>query len=172
MDLKLHRPHATCAGTGRGFVAGEPFISALVRLEGRLDRRDFSAAAWSGPPDNTLAWWRSTYPAADAATEALAPSDVLLDVFEELEGRDDEAPLRYLLALELLRRRVMRIVEPARSAAGRSADTDAGGPPADLALACRRRDREYTVRQVAVHEATAPGIEERLARLLWSGGDA
>jgi hypothetical protein len=168
MDLKLHRPHAACAATGRGFVAGEPFISALVRLEGRLDRRDYSAAAWDGPPDNTLAWWRSTYPAADADTEALAPSDVLLDVFEALEGRDDEAPLRYLLALELLRRRVMRIVEPARTAAGRSADTGA----ADLALTCRRRDREYSVRQVSVHEATAPGIEERLTQLLWSGGDA
>ena len=170
MDLKLHRPHATCAGTGRGFTAGEPIVSALVRQEGRLDRRDYSAAAWNGPPDDTLAWWRSTYPPADAAAAALAPSDVLLDVFEEFEGRDDEAPLRYLLALELLRRRVLRVVEPARGPVGRSSDPSARSP--DLALACRRRDREYTVREVAAAEATAPGIEERLARLLWSGGAA
>lgn len=169
MELKLHRPHAACTQTGRPFAAGEPLVSALVRSEGRLDRRDYSSAAWTGPPEQTLAWWRSTYPATASDGTSLAPADVLLDVLEDLEGRDDDAALRYLVALELVRRRAVRCLD-------RQGDDQSDGPTdggtADLILACRKRDREYRVRAVSPLEATAPGVEERLAALLWSGGAA
>ena len=162
MDLKLHRPRGACGVSGRPFVAGEPFFSALVRGGGGLDRLDVAAEAWTGPPDGTLAWWRSAYPAADATGPELAPVDVLLDVLEELEGRADDAPLRYLLALQLVRRRALRIVDAAAEQA------DAG----ELIVACRKRDREYRVRVVPPAEATAAGVEQRLMTLLWSGGAA
>jgi hypothetical protein len=162
MDLKLHRPHGTCALTGRPFAAGEAFYSALVRGKGALDRLDIAAEAWGGPPDQTLAWWKSAYPTAEAAGPALAPVDVLLDVLEELDGRPDDEPLRYLLALQLVRRRVLKVVEdPAARPAGD-----------DLTLACRKRDREYHVRAVPPQEVAAAGVEERLTALLWSGGAA
>jgi hypothetical protein len=166
MDLNIHRPQAVCARTGRGFSPAEPFVSALVRAEGRIERRDYSLEAWTGPPSETLAWWRSTYPSASAGGAALAPADVLLDVLEELEGHDDDAALRYLVALELVRRRAVKFVDrpaetPARSAAA-----------AEIVVACRRREREYRVRTVSAAEAAAPGVEERLAALLWSGGAA
>ena len=169
MELKLHRPRAACTQTGRPFVAGEPLVSALVRAEGRLDRCDYAAAAWTGPPANTLAWWRSTYPATTSDGTTLAPPDVLLDVLEELEGRESDAAIRYLVALELVRRRAVRFVDRHGDdqRAGRAHD----GEP-DLILACRKRDREYRVRAVSPQEATAPGVEERLTSLLWSGGAA
>jgi len=165
MDLKLHRPHAVCATTGRAFAAGEPMMSALVRSQGRIDRCDYTLDAWSGPPADALAWWRSTYPAAATAGVTLAPAEVLLDVVEELDGSDTDAALRYLLALELLRRRAVRLVERAEDAGGGSAGRE-------LVVACRRRDREYRVREVPAGEAAAPGVEQRLAALLWSGGAA
>jgi hypothetical protein len=86
---------------------------------------------------------------------------VLLDTLESLqEGGDD--PLRYLLALQLVRRRLLRIVdEPA-------AEADAG----TLRLSCRKRDREYRVRAVEAAEVTAGDVEARLAALLWSGDAA
>jgi hypothetical protein len=89
----------------------------------------------------------------------LAPPEVLLDVFEELEGRAEDEPLRFLLALQLVRRRILRIVDDAPGATG--AD--------DLLLTCRKRDREYRVRAVPAEEAAAAGLEERLSALLWSG---
>jgi len=165
MDLKLHRPHAACATTGRSFVAGAPMVSALVRSQGRIDRCDYALDAWTGPPDNTLAWWRSTYPAGAAAGVTLAPAHVLLDVVEELEGSESDAALRYLLALELLRRRAVRLVE-------RPADAPADAGACELVVACRQRDREYRVREVPAAEAAAPGVEQRLTALLWSGGAA
>jgi hypothetical protein len=169
MELKLHRPHAACAHTGRPFVAGEPLVSALVRSEGRLDRCDYAAESWTGPPANTLAWWRSTFPATPTAGTTLAPADVLLDVLEELEGREADAALRYLVALELVRRRAVRFVD--RHATDQDDRRTGDGEP-DLILACRKRDREYRVQSVSARQATAPGVEERLTSLLWSGGAA
>ena len=162
MDLKLHRPRGACAVSGRPFVPGELFYSALVRAGGDLDRLDVAAEAWTGPPDAALAWWRSAYPAADAAGQELAPVDVLLDVLEELEGRPDDAALRYLLALQLVRRRVLRIVERPADAA----------PVEDLLVACRKRDREYVVPVPAPAEASCPAVADRLTALIWSGGAA
>jgi hypothetical protein len=179
MELKLHRPHATCTQTGRPFVAGEPLVSALVRSEGRLDRCDYAADAWTGPPANALAWWRWTYPATTAAGATLAPADVLLDVLEELEGSEPDAALRYLVTLELVRRRVLRFIDrPLADRRGTDAERrtigDAGQPamPADLVVACRKRDREYVVRAVSPQQAAAPSVEERFTALLWSGGAA
>lgn len=162
MDIKLHRPRGTCAVTGRGLVAGESFYSALVRAPGGLDRLDVAAEAWTGPPDKTLAWWRSAYPAAGSTGPELAPVDVLLDVLEELEGRPADAPLRYLLALQLVRRRALRIVD----------EPEGSGTGGELVLACRKRDREYRVCVAPPVPADAADVEERLTALLWSGGAA
>lgn len=154
MDIKLRRPQASCRVSGRPFAAGEAFHSALVRADGGLERIDVAADAWTGPPPGTLATWRSTYPAGDTGGPELAPVDVLLDLLDELDGRPDEAPLRYLLALQLVRRRVLRVL-----------DAD----DAALRLGCRRRDRDYSVTVVSAGEAAAPGVAERLTALLWSG---
>ena len=161
MDLKLHRPQMTCATTGRPFAPGEAFYSALVRRSGAVERLDVAVEAWQGPPEESIAWWRSRYPEAGAAAPSLAPPDVLLDALESLEEGSDD-PLRYLLALQLVRRRVLRIADEA-------ADASAEGA---LVFTCRKRDREYRVRPVDAAEITADGVEARLAALLWSGDAA
>ena len=156
MDLELQRPGGTCALTGRPFAPGDAMCSALVRGAAGIERRDVHADAWKGPPEAALAWWRSTVPAARASGPVLAPTDVLLDVLEELDGRPDDAALRYLLALELVRRRALRI-----------ADGPAAAP--ELVLACRKRDREYRVGVAATAAAADETVARRLTALLWSG---
>jgi hypothetical protein len=162
MDIRLHRPRGTCAVTGRTLAPGENFFSALVRAPGGLDRLDVAAEAWTGPPDKTLAWWRSAYPVAGSTGPELAPVDVLLDVLEELADRPADATLRYLLALQLVRRRVLRIVDEPGGAA----------PAGELVLACRKRDSEYRVGVAPPTPADAADVEGRLTALLWSGGAA
>jgi hypothetical protein len=161
MDLKLHRPQMACATTGRSFAPGEIFYSALVRRRGAIERLDVAAEAWQGPPEESIAWWRSRFPEASAVGPTLAPPDVLLDALESLEEAGDD-PLRYMLALQLVRRRVLRIAdEPAT-------ESDEG----TLTFTCRKRDRAYRVRQVDAAEVAADGVEARLAALLWSGDAA
>lgn len=167
MDLKLHRPNGCCVHTDRAFVPGEVFYSALVRKKGTLERIDCSVAAWTGPPEHTLAWWQSTHTANAAGGATLAPVEVLLDVLEQLDGRPEDAALRYLLALELVRRRVLRVVD--RHTANKRETAEAAEA---LLLACRRRDSEYRVPVLPPHAAAAEGVQERLMSLLWSGGAA
>lgn len=162
MDLKLHRPQGCCHVSGRAFVPGEPFYSALVRTRTGLERIDCAGERWQGPAEQTLAWWRSLYPAAPGGGPELAPVDVLLDVLERLEARPEDAALRYLLALELIRRRVLRIVDQGHSMPA----TDS------LHLACRRRDAVYMVPIAPPEQSAAGPLQDRLVALLWSGGAA
>lgn len=159
MDIKLHRPQSVCSRTGHGFTPGETFVSVLVRATGGLTRLDVADKAWDGPPPSTVAWWRSRYPLPGEAGPALAPVEVLLDALESLEGDPSAEPLRYLLALQLVRRRVLRVREQHAE------------PPEDGAwhLACRRRERDYRVRIVSATDASDPAVAARLDALLWSG---
>jgi len=167
MDLKLHRPNGCCRHTGKPFAPGEPFYSALVRSKSALERIDCCAESWQGPPEHTLAWWKSTFPESESQGSTLAPVDVLLDVLEQLDGRPEEAPLRYLLALELVRRKVLRMVDRISNdqpaAASRSPE---------LTLACRRRDAHYTVPVASPPAESVADVQDRLSALLWSGDAA
>jgi hypothetical protein len=164
MDIKLHRPHGCCHHSRRAFVPGELFYSALVRGPTGLDRIDCAAECWAGPPAQTLAWWRSTFPLAPAGGPELAPTDILLDVLERLDD-DHDAALRYLLALELVRRRVLRLVDRP----GARAELH---EPQVLEVACRRRDTAYAIAVVPPSPAGIDELQTRLTALLWSGGAA
>ena len=159
MDYRIHKPQPRCATTDRPFAAGEPFYSALVREEGRIVRVDLAADAWQGPSEATIAWWKSTLP-EENAKPTLAPVDVLLDLLEQLEGEPADAPLRYLLALVLVRRRVLKIAD--------GPDSDADDEPT-LAVSCRRRGSDYLIPIAAPDAADRDSLEQRLTGLLWAG---
>lgn len=158
MDLKVHRPQPACATTARAFAPGDVVCSALVRRHGTIERVDVAADSWTGPPPDAIAWWRCRFPAPHDAGREPAPVDALLDALEALEESADE-PLRYLLALQLVRRRILKPTD----------DRSAPGDDAVLVLGCRRRGRDYRVRVAVAAEADREGVEDRLAAILWSG---
>lgn len=160
MDLKLHRPQPVCSRTGRGFAPGDLVYSALCRGQGGLQRIDVAAEAWDGPPAESIAWWRSVQPAAVTAGPVLAPVEVLLDALEALEEGDADPAVRYLLALQLVRRRALKM---------EAGDPDA---PEVLVFSCRRRDREYRIAAADPAALADPRVGERLTSLLWSGDAA
>ena len=168
MDLKIQRLSPTCNQTGSEFKAGDVIFSALVREEGNLVRRDWSHEAWVSPPDGTLAWWRSVVPEQIDQRASLAPVEVLLDTLESLADQPEEASLRYLLALQLLRRKVLRFTE-SRSEGEADASCHTGEV---VSLACRRRDCEYQVMAILPEAEEHAALEDRLASLLWSGGES
>ena len=140
-------------------------VSALVRNAGAIERIDCAAKAWDGPPNGTLAWWKSRYILSDSAGPKLAPADVLLDVLEDLESHPEDKVLRYLVALQLVRRKVLKIDE------SHGSDTSVHQDPPSLVLKCRKRQSEYRVQVTSAEEASAEGVQERLQSLLWSGGE-
>ena len=95
----------------------------------------------------------------------------LLDTLESLADQPEEASLRYLLALQLIRRRVLRFAESSSQEETETSDI-CDREDEVVSLVCRRRDCEYEVVAVMPEAEEHAALEERLASLLWSGGES
>jgi hypothetical protein len=161
MDFEVERCTRRCAASGRDLAEGETYFAALVRAGAALERQDFAAEVWTGPPDGALAWWKAQVPTRESKKARQTPSEVLLELFEGLEGRDDQADFRYVLALLLVRRRILRMEDP----------HEAAGDPT-VRLYCPRLDKTYTLAATLPDDQRAAQIQEELSRLLASDQQA
>jgi hypothetical protein len=157
MDYDIHRSTRHCAKTSRELKPGETFYSVLTTSGAEVVREDFASEAWEGPPDNALGWWKSHVPSADARKMHWAPNDVMLDLFDDLAEQPDQADMRYVLALLLIRRRVLRLE-----------DTEHGDEEETMVLYCPRREAEYRVAATPPSEQRVAEIQQELARLLFA----
>jgi hypothetical protein len=158
MDYEVQRCTRQCATSGRDLAPGEEFYSVLVAAGAELIRRDYAVEAWEGPPEGAVAWWKSQMPNPQATKMRLAPNEVLLQLFDQLEEQPDKRDMRYVLALLLVRRRVMRLEGSERDAEGREL----------LVLYCPRRDATYQVPEETPNDERANQIQEELAQLLYA----
>jgi hypothetical protein len=159
IDYEVQRCTRHCATSGRELQPGETFYSTLTAEGAQVVRHDFAAEAWQGPPEGVLGWWQSHIPQRDAKKLHWAPNDVMLELLEGLESREDKRELRYVLALLLIRRRVVRLEET---------EHDAGSGEV-LVLYCPRREATYRVAAAMPNEERTTQIQEELARLLFGG---
>jgi hypothetical protein len=155
MDYEVQRSAKRCSATGREFAPGEEFYSALIAQGADLTRCDYACDAWQGPPPGTIGWWKSQVPDRGAVRAYWAPNDILLRFFDELAEQPEKQDMRYVLALLLVRRRVMRMEEEKH---------DQGS--AVLSLYCPRRDATYEVPAVEPEPARVEEIQQVLAKLL------
>lgn len=158
MDYEVQRCTRHCAKSGRDLVPGEEYYSALVAEGAELVRRDYAAEAWEGPPEGAVGWWKSQIPTPQATRVRLAPNEVMLQLFDQLEGQPDKQDMRYVLSLLLVRRRVMRQEESERDAERREL----------LVLYCPRRDATYRVPEATPGDERISQIQEELGQLLFA----
>jgi hypothetical protein len=135
---------------------GEAFYSVLVAEGAELRRYDYAVDAWKGPPPEAIGWWKSQVPDRSAQRKHWAPNDVMLHFFDELAEQPDRQDMRYVLALLLVRRRVLRLEETETDAEGREV----------MVLFCPRRDATYKVPAVTPDPQRIDAIQQELARLL------
>lgn len=113
------RPTHQCASSGRRFEPGEVFVATLSEPEEpgeELVRHDFAAEAWergARPEGTPIAVWRTREPADDRPRSLLPDTDELWAMFEGLdaEAAGRGAVFRYLLALMLMRKRILGLVD-------------------------------------------------------------
>jgi hypothetical protein len=156
MEYELQRCTRHCEVTGRELSPGEWYYTALMEEGNDLRRHDYSAEAWKGAPPEAIGWWKAQVPDRNAGRMRWAPNDVMLDFFDELAAQPDRQDMRYVLALLLVRRRVMRLEESEKDEQGREV----------LALYCPRRDAQYKVSAVVPDQQRGDAIQEELAKLL------
>ena len=114
-DWEIKSRAHVCARTGREFVTGEIFYTLLVREGDGFCREDLCEEAWESRNENIqpFSFWRSKYePPAPRAAEPL-PRDDAEGLLRRLVAENAPAykNVRYILALMLERKRMLRPVE-------------------------------------------------------------
>lgn len=106
-DYPTTKSSKRCSVSGAEFAPGESYISVLIPDGDEITRIDIAAKQWNEPPENAIGWWKCRMPDAQRRGLRPAPNSVLLDTLAELLQRPDRSDLAYLLALLLVRRRVL-----------------------------------------------------------------
>lgn len=165
-SFDLGRRSEVCAATGTPLKPGDAIVTALFERPGEetMDRRDYLESAWTEmpSPEGVFAFWRSTVPDADAPKSKLIDGASMMSIFEQLEGTTEprRVAFRYLLALVLVRRKLLTLV----GSTGAAEETPAlllvrpkGSPPEEPPL---------EVIDPAMDEATIADATEQLQSIL------
>ena len=114
-----------CSATQRPFVTGEPIVTALFpdpESSGYL-RRDYCLEAWSAIPaaaELPFSSWRTNYatPGGEKppAVQREQPEDILRRMVED--DQDHTENTRYILAVMLERKRILRETDTQRTVTG------------------------------------------------------
>ncbi len=92
-DYAIQPPTRRCAASGRELCPGEPYYSAVLKVAGRLERRDYCLERWQGPPEEAIAHWRAKLPEeTDQSAAKLIDDQTAWRLFEQLSAqpRDEE----------------------------------------------------------------------------------
>lgn len=156
MDYEVQHSTRHCATTGREFAPGETYYSVLLTEGVEVNRHDYAAEAWQGPPAEAVGWWKSQIPSRTEGKKHWAPNDVMLHFWDELAAQPDKQDMRYVLTLLLIRRRVFRFEEEKIDDQGQEL----------LVTYCPRRDTTYEIPAIMPEPARVDAIQEELAALL------
>ncbi|QDT69847.1 hypothetical protein MalM25_27890 [Planctomycetes bacterium MalM25] len=162
IDYPVRRPTRRCEASDRDLKPGERFVSVLMNEAGEVTRRDYAAERWTAPPEGAIAWWRSQMPARGDAEPA--PREALLGLLDEWADHPEQTSARYVLALLLVRRRVLSVQADSFLSGLRGEEQD---KPSDvLQLVCRERDDPFEIAVAPPSAEEAPEIQQRLSELL------
>ncbi|MCP3903349.1 MAG: hypothetical protein GY715_06910 [Planctomycetes bacterium] len=144
-QYQVSRPTGVCAASGEPLEPGGLCVATLCeQAEGEgFDRLDYSVPAWEAGerPERLFSFWRTTVPVPGEKRRLLVDDSVLMDLFERLadDDRPQRVAFRFVLALILMRKRLLRFVGrtvPDGDARGRwklrPRGTDAESPPLEI----------------------------------------
>lgn len=109
-DFSIGRSTRRCRHSGRPLSPGEKFYSVIEAKGDKVVRFEIAAAHWTEPPTDAIAWWAGEIPPAAPAVRRPATKAELRAHLASLSEDPASAPLAYLLAMLLVRRRVLEIV--------------------------------------------------------------
>jgi hypothetical protein len=118
-EFPIGRLSGCCAACGQPLQPGQVYYAVIWRQGEEYARKDFDEKCWAAPPADAVGVWRAKVPMPEVKAKARhVPAPLLLSVFERLGDTDGTATqkLRFVLALLLLRRRLLRLSGTAQEA--------------------------------------------------------
>lgn len=158
-DYSISKSTRRCAIGGQNLEPDESYFSVIVPQGDDVTRIDIAARHWQGPTEGAIGWWRNKMPSAEARKLRPAPNGVLLDTLSDLLERPGKEKLAYLLALLLVRRRVLH---EDQSVLDREVDNRA------WKLLCPVDGREWLVAPVAPAAEEMQALQAELQTLLFT----
>ena len=159
-DYAIQKSTRKCHSSNRPLAPGERYVSAIVQSGKDLIRRDFSLERWTGPTAQTIGWWKTAVPQKKAAGPTLAPPIVLVDTLGALLETADQDELAFVLALLLVRRRIL--VENV------SLEVPALDSTVQLDLKYPADDRTFLIPVQSIASERGSDLQKQLFSLLYS----
>ncbi|HRX83922.1 MAG TPA: hypothetical protein P5572_02765 [Phycisphaerae bacterium] len=107
-----------CAATGRELAEGEEHWAVLFEDGESFRREDYALEAWEGPPEGAFCFFKTRVPFKEKKKRLLVDDEVLINFFTRLASEPEETRVhfRFVLALILMRKRLLKYEETDRSA--------------------------------------------------------
>ena len=147
----------TCCRCGGEFAEGCSFYSCLIEEQADLARRDFCADCWDiRAPDEVFCHWRTRR--VPARRKQVVDTELMLDLFGRLEcaDTDKKRTMRFVLALYLMRRKELKLLETGRGDGNRES----------LSFECRSSGGKVEVQSPCLTEEQIQQASADLSRLL------
>ena len=162
-DYKFDASSRRCRTCGRVFEVGEGYFSAVVETnqEDLFQRQDFCAPCWKPPEGGYFSYWKTRVPEAEPETHRgprLIDTGRLMELFEHLADSEEiqARRFRYVLALVLMRKRRLKVVESRRLKDGGE----------NLTLRETGTQRTHAVSAPSVTEDEIRSVADRLREIL------
>lgn len=163
-EFKVSRCTRRCHALERPLREGEWYYSVLVESGDEFLRRDYAAEAWQGPPEEAIGWWKNRMPTSDEKKLVLAPKEVLIDLLRQMADDPAKAKSRYLLALLLMRR---RIVKPAIASPGQATNDPTHENDSVLCVEVLTDGSQIEVPVCDISRGEATALREELNELIY-----
>ena len=159
VDWKISKSTLVCAQCAAKFQTGQTYCSVIFDRPDGFERKDYCPACFQEkPPEHVFSYWKTCVPDEDAAPRAVLDVNSVLDFFGRLEGSADaqKVAFRYVLALMLTRKKVLRLQGGASAKSGADA----------LVFSEGRGGERHAVLQPALDEAEIAAVSAELGQLL------
>lgn len=160
-EWNMPRQSPSCCACEREFEVGEAFGAFLYTAPGGFERRDYCAAC-APADDAALAHWKTRRPAPSTRRAPAFDRETVFTFFSRLDDPDtpDKLQFRFVLALLLWRKKVLRFAETITDREGElwRFETPTGG-------------QRYDVRRPELDETQIERLSAQLEQLL-AGGPA
>jgi len=158
MEWEIGGKAVSCAACQKSFVEEQELYSALYDETPTFARRDYCVGCWEQQTrDSAFSFWRTRVPRRDEPVRRIVDDDVLMDLFCRLEGAEEESRrnFRFVVALLLMRRKILKFVELKKDESG-----------AALVLHDRLRDVRCEVRDPGLTEEQIQQVTDEVTQLL------